>query len=198
MLEAVAPLSELDASIGTINRRDQGRSGGFRHAQIEAEFSEHLPDSWGVGMLGAEACERRTRRGGLGRMPRLAPVDEERDDAVAQHRRGTRESPGEKNAIRALPAPGTDRSEIHAAPSGLGRKALEVLTLRRPRGEARSLQAVDAEAPRAPVIGLIGIGADDLEIRRRPQRDQRVSGSRAGMLASRRRPNSEEPLDRVD
>src|SRR6266542_5087664 len=118
-------LSQLDAALRTVHRRDQSGSGRGGHGQIEAELAKHLRDPLSVGMLGAQAGERRARRGGLRRMRGLAPVDEERDDAVAQNRRRTREPPGEEDAVRALPASGTDSAELDAVARGVGHEALE-------------------------------------------------------------------------
>jgi hypothetical protein len=47
-----ASLSQLDAALRTVHRRDQSWSERSCHAQIEAELSEHLPDPLGVRMLG--------------------------------------------------------------------------------------------------------------------------------------------------
>ena len=106
--------------------------------------------------------------------------------------------PRQDEAVGTLAAAWNDRAEIDAVRLRVSRKCLQRSSLRDPRQEMRRLQFVDAEPPRTRRFRLFGIRPDDLEIRRRPERDQRVARAEAGMLPARRGADAKQFFRAVD
>jgi len=149
-------------------------------------------------MFGPEAQERDAFGGGGRRMRRGAPVDEVRHEPVRLDGLGIRVAPGEQDSIGPLPAPRNHLAQLDAVARGLLYQLFECPPIRDPCDELRLGEVVDAEWAGLLGFRLVGVASDDFQIRRRPERDQRIPGATTGVWTSRDRPDTEELLDPVD
>src|SRR5262249_6862616 len=131
-------------------------------------------------------------------MRRRAPVDEERHEAVGQHRARVREAPGERHAVGTAPATGSDIAEDHAVSCGVTHQLFQVRSLGGPCHKPWSLQIVDSEASRCRWLRLIRIRSDDLEVACGTERHERVASASTRVLTARRRSDTEQRLDARD
>ena len=97
------PLSEFDASVCTVDRRDQRRLRSSRHAHIDPKLIKDSLDLVGLRMFRPEFNERSTLRGDSCGMGRVSPVDEEGHDSIAEDNTRIVELPREQSSV-GLPA----------------------------------------------------------------------------------------------
>ncbi len=115
----------------------------------------------------------------------LSPVDEERHDSVGNDAVGIRELPRQHGAVRALSASGKNAAELDPFLSRVGHQGGQIAPLGRPCHEARCRQVIDAKPTRLIRLGLLGVGSEDLEVRRGTEGEHGVSSPLAGMLPTR-------------
>jgi hypothetical protein len=149
-------------------------------------------------MFGAQVHERCARGRCRRRMRRRSPIDEERNEAVAEHRPRIGHCPSQRDAVRPATSALRHGIEIDAACLRLGRKTFEAAAVRGPPDESRRAEVVDPEPARRGRPRLLRIGRDDLEVTRRSKRDERVARAPAGMLSAGRRAHAEQPLHALD
>lgn len=80
---------------------------------------------------------------------------------------------------------------VIALAAGPGDGRVDVVAGERPADQAAAAEAIDAEGTRHGRLGLPGVGSDDLQIRLRAEREQRVVGAQPDVLASRLGPDAE-------
>jgi hypothetical protein len=128
-------------------------------------------------------------------MEGVSPVNEERHKPISDHRPLVADTPGQKNAARRASASGYHVTDGDTATTRIGDELRQVSSLRSPRDKPRLGQIVDLEFPRTGRPWLVRIRANDLEVRRRPERDQRIASALAWMLPAGRCVNSQQSLN---
>jgi hypothetical protein len=102
----------------------------------------------------------------------VAPADQERDQAAA-HRAGC-QAPSEHRSGGPDPLPVGHLAWVIAVAACPGGGRVDVVAGKRPADQAAAAYAIDAEGTGNGRLGLPGIGRDDLQIRLRAEREQRV------------------------
>ena len=141
-------------------------------------------------MLRAQANQRGALSSGAGRMRRLSPVDEERDDTVSHPHRRVCELPRQLNSVRPPSAPGLHFPEGHAFADGLTSQPLKVTAIDEPRDKPGFFESVEPERARLFRRRLFRVGGQDFQVGRGPERDQGVSCSAPRVLAPGGRPDA--------
>ena len=118
-------------------------------------------------------------------MRRLSPVDEERYNSVGYDPVGIGELPRQHGAVRALSASAKYAAELDPFLSCVGHQGGQIAPLGRPCHEARRRQVIDAKPTRLIRLGLLGVGSEDLEVRRGAQGEYGVASPLTGMLPTR-------------
>jgi hypothetical protein len=106
--------------------------------------------------------------------------------------------PGQKNARWRTPASRYHVADRYTAATRLVDDLRQVSALSGPRHQPRLLQLIDSKFPGTGRFALIGIGTNDLEVRRRTESDKRIACAFAWMLPAWRRLDSEHCLNVPD
>ena len=115
----------------------------------------------------------------------LSPVDEERRDSVGNDPVGIGELPRQHGAARAPSASAKYAAELDPFLSRVGDHGGQIAPLGRPCHEARRRQVIDAKPTRLIRLGLLGVGSEDLEVRRWAEGEYGVASPLAWMLPTR-------------
>jgi len=103
MAELAAPLAQFNATVRTVDLRNQCRSGTNLDRKVETDSVKHSTHAIGMRVLGEKPHQYRPLWRGQRRMWRLLPVYEERYDTVGDDAAQVGELPRQKRAA-GLPA----------------------------------------------------------------------------------------------
>ncbi len=142
-------------------------------------------------MQGTETLEsagrRRHRRG----VRCIAPVDEERDEAVGRRLEAECESPVEAAPARKIAAHRHDRAGVEPALASVACGGIEIRGARRPGDQTRGPELVEPERAWAGGIGTARIGGDQLDVDLPAEWEDGIPAAECGVPAAVQRQGAE-------